>query len=478
VALLTEGATHDEIRAVFKKYPIGEKYREKGTSGDNYLIHSIAAAEDYIAKQQEDVSFNSFTSYGQIRKPRLAPEALYGLAGQFVQSIDPFTEADSVAVLINLLTAYGNLIGHGPHFKVEFTRHFMNLFAALVGATSKGRKGTSWSAVGRAFQIIDSSWSEKGITSGLSSGEGLINAVRDQRSAKQPIKQKGRVVAYQDVIVDQGVSDKRLLVIEGEFAQALKVMSREGNILSTVIRQAWDTGDLHPLTKNNPITATGAHISIIGHITREELLRHLDETEKANGFANRFIWLFVERSKIISNPKGVPWETLSQLMERLIKAVNFARTVEEITRDDMAESFWAEVYPDLSKGEKGLIGAVISRGEAQVMRLACLYALLDQSNIVRTEHLNAALALWQYAEKSARLIFGDRTGDRNVDKAKAWLKQQGNITLTELHNLFGRNLKKVDLDWIVSVLLGEGFATIDSVQDHEGRPTTILRSTN
>ena len=72
-------------------------------------------------------------------------------------------------------------------------------------------------------------------------------------------------------------------------------MSREGNTLSAIIRQAWDSGNLHPLTKNSPIRATDAHISIIGHITREELLRYLTETEQANGFANRFIWLMVYR---------------------------------------------------------------------------------------------------------------------------------------------------------------------------------------
>jgi hypothetical protein len=103
---------------------------------------------------------------------------------------------------------------------------------------------------------------------------------------------------------------------------------------------------------------------------------------------------------------------------------------------------------------------------------------LDQSKLVGPKHLEAALALWHYSETSARLIFGDRIGDRNVDRAKAYVKQRGTITLTELHNLFGRNLKKVKLDWVVSVLLEEGFATIEFVQNHEGRPTTILRSTN
>jgi hypothetical protein len=446
-------------------------------AGEKYLMNPIASAEDHSADKHNVVSFNSLNSSVQIRKPSLAREALYGLAGDFVRSIEPFTEGDPVAVLINCLTAYGNIIGRGPHFKVGYTRHSLNLFVAQVGTISKGRKGTGWSVVRYTFQLVDTPWRKERIKSGLSSGEGLIRAVRDQCTEKRPIKEKGRVVDY-DVIVDPGVSDKRLLLIEGGFAQALKVMTRASNILSTVIGQAWDTGNLHALTRNNPITATAAHISMIGHITREELLPHLEEPEKVIGFANRFIWLLVERSKVLPNPRGVPSEILSPLVERIIKAVNFARTVEEIARDQMAESLWAKVYPDLSKGEEGLIGAVISRAEAQVMRLACLYALLDQSKTVGPKHLGAALALWRYSDTSARLIFGDRIGDRNVDKANAWLKQHRTLTLTELHDLFGRNLKKVKLDWIVNVLLEEGFATREFVQNQEGRPTTILRSTN
>jgi len=121
----------------------------------------------------------------------------------------------------------------------------------------------------------------------------LIGARCRDLSRQIALADEGRVVDYEDVLVDEGVADKRLLLIEEELSQALKVMGRDGNILSAIVRQAWDSGNLHPLTKSNPIRATGAHISIIGHITHEELLRYLTETEQANGFANRFIWLMV-----------------------------------------------------------------------------------------------------------------------------------------------------------------------------------------
>src|SRR5690606_36461745 len=120
-------------------------------------------------------------------------------------------------------------------------------------------------------------WPDR-VVHGLSSGEGLIWAVRDPIIQRQAVKEKGRVVDYEEVEVDPGVEDKRLLVVEGEFATALRVLGREGNILSAVVRNAWDTGDLRTLTKNSPAKATGAHTSIIGPVTRDELLRNLDST--------------------------------------------------------------------------------------------------------------------------------------------------------------------------------------------------------
>jgi hypothetical protein len=106
-------------------------------------------------------------------------------------------------------------------------------------------------------------------------------------------------LGYQEVLADEGVHDKRLMVYAPEFAAVLKVAGRDGNTLSATIRQAWDTGILRIMTKNNPAVATEAHISIVGHITKAELLRHLDATEKANGLANRFLWVCVKRSKLL-----------------------------------------------------------------------------------------------------------------------------------------------------------------------------------
>src|SRR5439155_3013788 len=154
-----------------------------------------------------------------------------------------------------------------------------------------------------------------------------------------------------------------------------------------------------------------------GHIVEEELHRHLTQTEQANGFANRFIWLAVKRSKLIPNPLGVEQHLLDPLIEKLRDVVSFARmTPREIRRDLDAEALWSCIYLRLSEGRPGLLGAILARAEAHVMRLACLYALLDKKDHIAPVHLRAALAVWSYAEASARRIFGHRLGDPVADR--------------------------------------------------------------
>lgn len=243
---------------------------------------AIAEAETSTASSKPTESVDSW--------PALDGAALHGLAGDIVKTIEPHTESDQVAILVQLLVAFGNCLGRSPYFMAEADRHGMNLNAALVGETSKGRKGTSWGHSRRLFQSVDAEWTENRILNGLSSGEGLIWAVRDEITKDEAIREKGRATGeYQRVVIDLGVKDKRLLVLESEFASTLRVMSREGNTLSAIIRQAWDSGNLRTMTKNSPAQATGAHVSIIAHITRDELCRLIDTTEASNGFCNRFL---------------------------------------------------------------------------------------------------------------------------------------------------------------------------------------------
>lgn len=183
----------------------------------------------------------------QIEFPNLSEKALYGLAGEIVRIIEPHTEADNVALLVQLLAGFGSLIGKSAYFRAEADFHYTKLFLVLVGASSKGRKGTSLGYIKRLLIRVDESFSEC-MQDGLSSGEGIIFHVRDKITKQSPIREKGRIVDYQEEIIDEGAKEKRLFIIEPEFARVLKVMQREGNTLSSIIRQAWDSDRLRVMT--------------------------------------------------------------------------------------------------------------------------------------------------------------------------------------------------------------------------------------
>jgi hypothetical protein len=345
-------------------------------------------------------------------------------------------------------------------YLAEGDRHYTNLFAAIVGSTSKGRKGTSWGQIKRPLHMTDEQFALNCITSGLSSGEGLIWAVRDEIREQQPIRERGRVVSYQEVTSDPGVLDERLLVQESEFARVLQTAQRNGNSISAVIREAWDSGNLNTLTKGQAARSTNAHIGQIVHVTAEELNRLLTQTEVANGFANRYLWVCTERSKELPFGGNLTEAELHPIAHRLQEIRSYSQSAGQIRFDPDAAEDWRLAYGPLSAGRPGLLGAIVGRAEAQVVRLATLYALLDCENTIRPVHLKAALAIWDYAEQSASYIFGDALGDETADTILAHLRSVGTTgaTQTEISQLFHRNKTAQDLGRALNVLVSAGLA--------------------
>lgn len=385
--------------------------------------------------------------------PMLAEAALQGPLGELVRVIEPHTEADPVAILAQSLVMFGNVIGRGAYYLAEADRHHSNLYAVLVGATAKGRKGTAYGRAHTIFRALDPLWPQ---ASGLSSGEGLIHAVRDDA---QDNEGDG----------DPGVIDKRLLVVESEYASVLRVLARDGNTLSAVVRQAWDSGTLRTLTKNSPTKATGAHISLIGHITADELRRYLDRTEAGSGFANRHLWLCARRAHVLpfgGDPSG---PALDRVSEQLAAAVASARALGEsrVNFDPEAAELWASEYEDLSEGAPGMLGAVTSRAEAQTVRLALLYALSDCERSIRRPHLEAALELWRYAEASARYVFGEALGDPLADELRRLLRGAGaeGLDREAIRDGLSRHSRSADIGRALGVLEAAGLAR------QESRPT-------
>ena len=349
--------------------------------------------------------------------PVMHEAAYYGLAGEVVRSIEPHSEADPVAILLQFLAAFGNAVGISPYYQVEGDKHRAKLFVVTSGATSKGRKGTALGRIRQLMAIAAPDWERDNIQTGLSSGEGVIFHVRD------PIATLGKNGTPEQV--DAGVTDKRLMLVTEEFAGTLRVMERAGNTLSPVLRDAWGTSKLQTLTKNSPIKATDPHISNIGHVTDDELRAALTKVEMANGFANRFLFARVRRSKLLPHGGHLDFGTLQDLGERIATRLGQAQTLGRITMTDVAAEAWEKNYAVLSGDRPGLLGAILGRAEAQVIRIALIYALLDNKTQIDLLHLRAALAVWGFCEDSTTQIWGDMIGDDVADTILTALKTTG-----------------------------------------------------
>src|SRR5260221_1837871 len=397
----------------------------------------------YWLKESVEIVEDEFSliDVGLAPKPTFPEAALYGLLGDITRFIAPQTEADPAAIYTQLLIAYGNNVGRKAFFQVERTRHYTNLFAVLVGRSSKGRKGTALDYVKALYAQADLLYLSQ-FAEGLSSGEGLIWAVRDPIVKTQYNKKEHTT---ENIQIDPGVIDKRLLVTETEFARPLKVMARPTNILSTILRKIWDDGDLRTLTKNEPARATNVHGSVIAHITEEELEKELTECDLFNGFANRFLWLVVERSQLLPEGGKVDQTVLDQLALRLKQPLFDATssTIYEMRRDEEAREHWHSIYAELSAERPGMLGAVTNRAEAQVLRISMILALTDGSHVIRLPHQQAALTYWDYCFGSARHLFGHRLLDTKAQRILEELRRrpEGMTRWQISDQIFGRNEK-------------------------------------
>jgi hypothetical protein len=381
------------------------------------------------------------------------------LLGEIVHRIAPHTEADPVAILTQLLVAFGAAVGRGAWFTVEATRHHPNEFMLLVGDSAKARKGSSWDHVRRLLATVDPSI-EPRILTGLSSGEGLIWSVRD------PTAQ------------DPGHSDQRLLVIEPEFASVLKAASRGISTLSPTLRSGWDGRPLAILTRTAPARASTAHIAVIGHITQHELRRHITSTELSNGYLNRILLIGCRRQRLL--PEGGHPDPLAGtgLTRMLAATLKHARTAGHVSLGEHARELWHHAYRQLAEQPPGgIVGQLTARAEAHIIRLALIHALANGQHQIRQPHLTAALALHDYAARSAVWALTGATGEPLAEQIHAALTANPTgLTRSQISQTLNHNQPAGQIDHALHALHAAGRVTATQIPTG-GRPAQLWTAT-
>ena len=384
-------------------------------------------------------------------------KAVYqGWLGKTSLQLTETSEADPVAVLAQLMAAFGVMVGPGPFSQISDDRHPALIWPLILGHTGIGRKGTSLGVDMRLIKAAAASFASENVTSGLSSGEGLIAAVADD---------------------DEGDSGGKLrLVIETEYSVTMRRSAREGNTLSGVLRQAWEGDDLATLTRAS-LHATAPHIAIIAHITPGEFRMCATGADMAGGTYNRFLPIYSERSKEIPDGEGAPEELIAAHAAQLRELAKQARDIRRVPLSEAARNYWAEVvYPALSGGgpTDGPVAQFTARATPYARRAAMLYALADDATAVDEPHLKAAYALVNYARATAAHVLGTGTGDARLDKLTVALDAAGaqGLTRTDISALFSRQLSKAQLDDLLGK--AEALPGVTRTQRRgNGRPTDV-----
>ncbi len=352
---------------------------------------------------------------------------LYGLVGDVARAGSEGTETNAHAIAANFMAYLSCAIGRGVYLPIGNTRHHARLFCLHIGRSGRGRKGDAVSLVLRidaALRTIDDAFAPQVHRGGLSTREGLAALIHDgYRQGRQEVP---------------AIEDKRLWVVESEFANVLHQGRRDGNTLSAALRDCWDGIDLKPATKSNRVYASDPHVCLSGAISPSELRGLMSAREMSNGFANRFLMIWAERSRMLPFPKETPQAVVEHLARRTLEVLAFVRADRHDEREHLKMELSPQAqwrYAQLYRGElhdgidDGAIGAMLERRAPMLLRLAMLMALTDLQTRIDVPHINAAMAWIQHATASVRFVFSSAAEDAKLTQ----VQELTNRVLTFLH---------------------------------------------
>ncbi len=391
--------------------------------------------------------------------PKPSNDCLYGLVGDIARAGSERTEANPFAVGMSALAYIGTALGRGPYVCLGDDWHHTNGFYLHVGRSARGRKGTAkklMQRIAKRIEEVSPYHAPQMHRGGLSSREGLAFMIHDgYEEGKNEVPP---------------INDKRLLVVESEFANILAQSKRDGNTLSTALRDCWDGISIRPATKGAKVWASDPHIGLIGDVTPIELVSMLNGRELSNGFANRFLMIWAEAGAKNAFPQPTPDAAVNTLAARIVDVLQFAGAERHIDRNTLemdlsadARQYYSKLYhgelTDRTSGDH--IAGLLDRRAPVLIRLAMIFALTDQQDVIQVCHLNAAMAWIRYWVESVKFVF--QSGMDEVEAAKVsdtaakimtHLADKGQATRLELSkDCFKNHASKAQIDKALDDLL-------------------------
>jgi len=400
------------------------------------LVNSSIKSMTYAAKSSANSCEVVANSLAQrewdtvISPPTADPAMFYGLLGEFAKCAALGTEANPVAVMAGAMAWLSSAMGRNIGLFAGNAWHGIRLNTVHVGRSSVGRKGDSLALLKRTIKAMATERTEllpKKHEGGLSTREGLAMLIHDD------------YYAGKEMI--EGIIDKRLFVIEEEFCNVLSQSKREGNTLSACVRGLFDGVSIQPAAKSG-VWASNPHIAIHGCITPTELRTKMSEGEMGNGFANRFMIFWAERTCINAFPRRASDDEVDGLAEKFRDVIEFGLSGYPIGKDTVtlkllpgARAAYEQAYREFNTPHPGgeRITGLLARRAPILLRMAGLFAITDRTLEISAQHIQAAHAWMAYFAQSVHFIFPPSTNsaehetlrNEHSEKLNAWLKGKG-----------------------------------------------------
>lgn len=439
-----------------------------------------------VERGESEISEDDAPMAAHRNAPLPNPMCLYGLIGEVARAGSEGTETNPYAIAANLMAYLSCAIGRGPYLPIGNTWHHARLYVLHIGRSGRGRKGDALSLVMRldqALRELNENFAPQIHRGGLSSREGLVALMHDGfQRGKQEVPP---------------IQDKRLWVVESEFANVLQQGRRNGNTLSAALRDCWDGVSLKPATKVNRLYASDPHVCLSGSISPSELLSLMKARELTNGFANRFLMIWAERSQIYPFPKATPQATVKALAQRLLEILKFVHADQHNSRDRLrvylsppAQWRYAQLYRGELNDDSGsnLVGALIERRAPMLLRVAMLFALTDLQLRVDAPHIEAAMAWTRYAVASAKYVFVSAAEDEKMEQIReltrrilSFVEERGQASRRDITvDCFRGHVAKVSIDAAIEHLLSATppkicVQLVHRPKDAPGTPAKIYR---
>lgn len=390
-------------------------------------------------------------------RPVLDDAAYYGLIGDMVDYVIDFTEADKALLLVSLLCFIGVMAGSGAAVCPNgMTDEPLLLYPLAIGDSYYGRKDTAVKALKHYMMAADPDFWRQNISTDLTSERGVAEKIRDDSGKKNDDEE----------LIHDGKEDKRLLLVVAEFEKVMDQMANPMTKLGPTIRTLWDGTDVY-IDTGKPVKVTRPHVGMHFSVQGEVFAEKYSPTQAAGGTFSRIIPVYTHRSKEYSATElpEVAKATMKRFGEKLGGILSRFRdkhgddNPHVFALDEEAQKYWDdELHSEFTRkpsGASGFTVQFISRRADYLLRIAAIYALIDEKLKIGMRHLKAALAVMAYIldtvkyveeEFEIRPMKASRTDQEKSFLADLLIRVAANgiarTALTDVH--FKKNKEKVD----------------------------------